>query len=311
MARAVESLQAQTLSDWELIIVNDASPDNTAEVAARLAADDGRIRVISLPENGGASVARNTGFAAATGTWIAIIDADDAYAPDRLQRMVDHAETHGLDMVADNQLMYDAGVGRVLRQGFASRSGRPLAWDLAAHFTYDRPKSSYFLGWSKILIHRAFWQKSGLHYRPEARYGQDYLFYAELLAAGAKAEIIPYPGYLSTLPRGEVSRTHSGQSVSKPSMPMMVRSSQWLRDTYGARMSPRELALAKAREREMQDIVTINTLFADWRQGRRGEALRALVRNMGLFARRQWWVSVANLMNQRWLHVAARPLRLP
>jgi glycosyltransferase involved in cell wall biosynthesis len=79
---AIASARAQTLADIEIIVVNDCSPDDTAGAIARAGAGDPRVRAIDLPVNRGPSGARNRGFEAAQGEWIAVLDADDAMAPD-------------------------------------------------------------------------------------------------------------------------------------------------------------------------------------------------------------------------------------
>lgn len=84
LARAIESVRAQSWPAHEIIVVDDGSTDATAEIAAGF---DG-VRLIRQ-KNSGVSVARNAGAAAATGDWLAFLDADDWYAPDRIKL---HAE---------------------------------------------------------------------------------------------------------------------------------------------------------------------------------------------------------------------------
>ena len=84
---AVESVLAQTFEDFELLLVNDGTKDRSIEVCERF--DDPRIRIINQ-ENRGLPGARNTGIREAKGELIALIDADDLWTPDKLQRHVDH-----------------------------------------------------------------------------------------------------------------------------------------------------------------------------------------------------------------------------
>ena len=81
---AIKSMQAQSVDDWELICVDDASTDSSAEVIEGYAAEDDRIRLVRLESNRGPSGARNAGIEAARGEFIAILDADDIATPDRL-----------------------------------------------------------------------------------------------------------------------------------------------------------------------------------------------------------------------------------
>ena len=87
LARTVRCVQAQTVSDWELIAVDDGSTDGTGAALDGLAQNDARIRAIHQA-NGGVSRARNIGMAAAEGEWLAFVDADDVLPPDALQTLL-------------------------------------------------------------------------------------------------------------------------------------------------------------------------------------------------------------------------------
>lgn len=81
---AIESVRAQSITSWELIIVDDGSSDGTAELVAGLQRDDGRIRLVSQA-NAGVSAARNNGIAHAVGGFIAFLDSDNTWTPDFLR----------------------------------------------------------------------------------------------------------------------------------------------------------------------------------------------------------------------------------
>ncbi|MEM8980613.1 MAG: trifunctional glycosyltransferase/class I SAM-dependent methyltransferase/polysaccharide deacetylase [Pseudomonadota bacterium] len=95
---AVESLTAQTVTNWELIIVDDGSSDDTLAIAKNWAEDDARIRVLEQ-SNAGASAARNTGLKAATGKWVAFVDSDDWVHKDFLKALHKPLKRGGLDGV--------------------------------------------------------------------------------------------------------------------------------------------------------------------------------------------------------------------
>lgn len=92
LPRAVESVLKQTVGDLEFIVIDDASNDKTLEYLDSL--QDSRLKVISLKENKGVSFARNRGFSDSSGEWIALLDSDDEWLPDRLKHQLDLAQRH-------------------------------------------------------------------------------------------------------------------------------------------------------------------------------------------------------------------------
>lgn len=87
IGESITSVQAQTFSDWELLIIDDGSEDDTDTIAAWLAAEDARIRVLPQEVNSGLPArVRNRGFAAARGSLIALLDSDDLWLPDKLEK---------------------------------------------------------------------------------------------------------------------------------------------------------------------------------------------------------------------------------
>ncbi len=88
IAEAIASVQYQTLTDWELCVTDDCSTDGTAEIVRIMAEDDPRIRYAKQPENAGAAAARNEALRRARGHFVAYLDADDIWYPEKLARQV-------------------------------------------------------------------------------------------------------------------------------------------------------------------------------------------------------------------------------
>lgn len=99
LAMAVESVLSQTHPHWELIIIDDASCDRTWEIANIFAQQDHRIRPLRNEKNCGVSGTRVRGLEAARGQWIALLDSDDAWKPDKLEKQVALAEQTGAQLV--------------------------------------------------------------------------------------------------------------------------------------------------------------------------------------------------------------------
>jgi teichuronic acid biosynthesis glycosyltransferase TuaG len=85
IGEAVASVRAQTYPHFEMLIVDDCSPDDTAAAVGAAAGGDGRIRLLRQPRNGGPATARNRGLAEARGRWIAFLDSDDLWLPRKLE----------------------------------------------------------------------------------------------------------------------------------------------------------------------------------------------------------------------------------
>ena len=88
IARTLDSVQAQTYKNWELIIVDDRSGDNTKEIVDEYIKNDSRISYHLLEVNSGAAVARTTAMKLAKGSYMAFLDSDDIWMPEKLERQI-------------------------------------------------------------------------------------------------------------------------------------------------------------------------------------------------------------------------------
>ncbi len=92
---AIRSVLAQTYQNWELLFVDDNSQDNTLDIVKAIAKDDARIRIFENKEKLGAAISRNIALQEAKGRWIAFLDSDDIWEPQKLERQVDFMEKNG------------------------------------------------------------------------------------------------------------------------------------------------------------------------------------------------------------------------
>jgi len=124
LPQAVESIVNQTYRNWECIIVNDCSTDNTVEVAKQLMAKyaDRNIRFIDKPANTGLADARNVGIEAAAGEWILPLDSDDMFEPTFMQKAVDIVHgTQRVDIVFANMRKIGAENGEWIPDEYSSQ----------------------------------------------------------------------------------------------------------------------------------------------------------------------------------------------
>lgn len=116
VGRCIESVQAQTYSDWQMIIVDDGSKDNSLTICQKYANTDNRIRVIHQ-ENAGPGIARNAGLEYAKGKYVVFIDSDDYIEKDYFQLLSEHDE----DVVYIDVRNVDEN-GRVLKEEYISNN---------------------------------------------------------------------------------------------------------------------------------------------------------------------------------------------
>lgn len=179
LVEAVESVIAQTYTNWEIIIINDGSPDNTSEVAQSLILGNPahKIRLIEKP-NGGASDARNAGIRFAQGDYILPLDGDDKIAPQFLARTVALLEQRPEIGIAYTDWMY-----------FGAHNGRRNAID----YDFARLCTKENLFTCTALYRKKAWETTG-GYNPNMTRGvEDWEFWISCGEQGFKGQRIPEP----------------------------------------------------------------------------------------------------------------------
>jgi len=211
---AVRSVRRQTLADLELVVAEDGSTDATLERLERHAREDPRVRILRLTGPSGAGAARNAALAAARGRWIAVLDGDDYFHPERLERLLAFAGDSGADIVADNQVLFDTGARRNPRLLLADRRPRRVsAVDMVRANMLTWKGGS--LGYLKPVIRRAVLERSAVRYDERLRIGEDYDFLLRLLGAGADLQIDPQPLYFYRKHPGSISYRLGADDLSQ------------------------------------------------------------------------------------------------
>lgn len=100
IAEAIEAVLAQTYTNWEMIIVDDCSGDDTYDIASKYAARDQRVTCHRLSRNAGAAVSRTKAMELAEGDYIAFLDSDDVWEPEKLERQLKFMADNGYNMTA-------------------------------------------------------------------------------------------------------------------------------------------------------------------------------------------------------------------
>lgn len=98
LKKTIDSVREQTFSDWELLILDDASTDDTVAIARECEGQDDRIRVIVNSGNQGVAATRNRGIQEARGEYVAFLDSDDTWLSGKLERQIEKLEESGADL---------------------------------------------------------------------------------------------------------------------------------------------------------------------------------------------------------------------
>jgi teichuronic acid biosynthesis glycosyltransferase TuaG len=187
----IDSVLTQTYQDWEYILVDDCSTDNSVELIRTKYADDSRIKVVCSPCNGGAGVARNLGLDNASGDLIAFLDADDLWQPDKLTKQLVFMQKHNSAIVHTSY-------------AFINESGKsmPGRVDVSERVNLRSYMRNTEIGMSTSLINKDIVGDFRLH---TMRTRQDTRLWLTLLSEGHEAHGLNEDLVLYRVRKGQIS----------------------------------------------------------------------------------------------------------
>ena len=171
LTRTLDSVLNQTLKDWECLLINDGSTDNSLSICEDYSARDKRFKVISQA-NAGVSAARNRGLSLAEGEYIAFLDADDVINPIMYEQLILALSTYGVEAVSCGYVSEKAPQLKLNQRINFNLLRRPI------DFFYDDSKAISAL-WNKVFCKDVL---KGLQFDTDIRYSEDQLFVLEVLA---------------------------------------------------------------------------------------------------------------------------------
>ena len=173
ISRSIDSVLGQTYPDWELLVLDDGSSDETPEIVKAYAQKDGRIRFYENEENMGVARTRNRGFDLAKGQWIALLDSDDIWHETKLEKQLELAEKTGADLIYCSYAMMEEKTGR-----------RKKDYLVPETTDYKSLLKENVIGCSTVLLNR---ERLGEHRFDPSFFHEDFVLWLELLKSGWKA----------------------------------------------------------------------------------------------------------------------------
>ena len=239
--------QGNAVQVTEVIVIDDHSSDDTLAVVQRLAETEPRLKLLQTPQNLGPGGSRNAGIKAATGDWIAVLDADDAYAPGRLPRLVDTALRNDFSIIADLPVLYDLAAKSSAPTQLPA-SGRLVQLGLADLLRPD-PDTGLDLGLLKPVFHRRLVAEDLWHYPEAVRHGEDFALYFDLVKRGEAFGLLHEAHYIFSTRIGEISGSYSPGSVTNVDYRAIAAQAEELARQMAEQpgASPEVLALLQAR----------------------------------------------------------------
>lgn len=201
LPETLAGVREQTFGEWELIVVEDGSDDGTrAIVEAFTRSVQQPVRYLRHEQNQGLTTTRNTGIAAASSEWIAILDADDIWTPDHLEACVAAAKISGADIVHGGSQLFDSDSGNDLET--RAPDAAALAAVPLSVFTQQ-----YIVQPSSVMLKKSIWEQVG-GFDTTFQHVEDLEMWLRCLRAGAS---IAYSGKITCRYRKHASAM-SGES---------------------------------------------------------------------------------------------------
>ncbi|MGF1496342.1 MAG: glycosyltransferase family 2 protein [Elainellaceae cyanobacterium] len=273
---AIASALNQTCTNLEVVVVDDASTDQTAALVAQI--PDPRVRLIRQSHNQGAAVARNRALAAARGRWVAVLDSDDWYAPERLEVLLREAIAADVDMIADDLYYIRDGESEpwtTLIRRTGEQIDTPRFIDAAEYAASDIPgRPGLHLGFTKPMIKRSLLLTHQIRYDDEIRLGQDFFFYLKCLTHGARFLLYPHAYYFY--------RARLGSLVRKSQLDRLEQNCQGLLNQLERQVVRQNPALTAALQEKLKVCQRNRAYYRvvePLKQRRWGAALKAAVRH--------------------------------
>lgn len=271
LEESMRSVLAQSVASLELIVSDDGSTDGSTGIAARIAREDARVRVLTGTGNSGPGATRNRALAAARGDWIAIVDSDDLLHRDRLKALIELAEAHDCTIAADDLAFFGGdgeGAGGTLLRTARRKVPEIITADIFIE-TEIQGSGLPRLGYLKPVIRRDALQ--GLRYNEALRVGEDFDLLLRLLIGGNRLVLSRDAYYQYRRHSSSISHRLSAEKVMA-----MISAQDALTGKAGS-LTPETASLLERRRKALDTLLAYERLVSDIKQRDIAGAVRALL----------------------------------
>ena len=173
VVEAINSILAQTYRNWELLVLDDGSKDNTLRIIEEFSQKDSRIKALPNGKNIGVSATRNRGIELATGEWIAFLDSDDMWKPEKLEKQFEIVEKEAAEFLF-------TGSSYINEEGEAYKE----IFEVPEKITYKKLRNQNVISCSSVLVKKKYFE----HIKMEKdEMHEDYAVWLRILKTGVTA----------------------------------------------------------------------------------------------------------------------------
>ena len=231
ISRCIDSILTQTYKDFELLLINDGSTDNSGRICAEYASRDGRIKAIDK-QNSGVSDTRNLGLSMANGRYIQFLDSDDWISPDSVGLFVHAITANDCDMVIAD--FYRVVGDRVSKKGAIEKDGLLDKTDYAEKMLQNPADYYYGVLWNKFFKADII-KKHGLKMDSRISWSEDFIFCLEYIRNISSIYVLKVPVYYYVKTKGSlVTKSVSVSRTIQMKRTVFEYYSRFYKDTFGA-----------------------------------------------------------------------------
>lgn len=179
IAESIDSVIRQTYQNWELLVLDDGSKDNTLQIINEFAGKDSRIKSLPNEVNKGVSATRNRGIELAKGSWIAFLDSDDIWEPSKLEKQIEIAGKKSADFLFTGA-------------SYINEDGEPYKgiFEVPEEVTYKKLRNQNVISCSSVLIKKKYFENIKME---KDEMHEDYAVWLRVLKLGVTAHGVNEP----------------------------------------------------------------------------------------------------------------------